>query len=115
MGIIKLQSKNIRSLALLTVINLVGIVLFVWFRKASDSLLYAGPYSTPSIDPYVAALHPLVYAGLPFLLLVSFVLGVIATSREDDSISRWQGAALTLITLVFAYIYSFMSGVAGLW
>lgn len=110
MSIIKLESKNIRTLALFSAINFIGTALLIWFRK-SDYFIYM-PHEA---NPYILALKPLIYMALPLLVLVSFILGIFTISREENSIGRWQAVFLTLVTLIFAYIYSFSTGAAGGW
>lgn len=110
MSIIKLESKNIKTLALFSAVNFIGTAVLIWFRKSEYFI-----YMPHEVNPYVQALQPLIYIALPLVVLVTFILGVFAISREENPLSRWQAAFFTLATVIFAYIISFSTGAAGGW
>ena len=106
MSIIKLESKNIRTLAVMTLVGSIGAALFSWFTNAG--------YLSQSFDkgsvanPYIGAFQPILFFALPLLLLASFIFGIVSSAREESSTARWQAALLTVIVMVLGYIVSFM-------
>lgn len=104
------QSKNVTTVTWAVAFALVGTILMTVFSKFNVNL-YAGP---GSVSPYLGALYPLVMAGVPVLLLAGFVYALYSIAREESKFGRYQLAALMLIILTLAYLFSFTMFIGGL-
>lgn len=101
----KFESKNVKTIALLTLISFLGTLLSVFLQKSGLSTYYAYDQSPP--NPYLMPIEPLLYIGVPLMLVISFVLGIFSIAREDSPSARNQAIILTLIVLVLAYTFTF--------
>lgn len=105
MSIIKLETKNIKTLATGVAIGFVAIAVLAWFQKAG---YFDYSYSAGSPSPYLTALQPILFAGIPITLVASFIFGVFTATREDLPVARLQASILVLIVLILAYVFSFI-------
>lgn len=105
MSIIKLETKNIRTLATGVAIGFVATAILVWFQKAG---YFDYSYSAGSPSPYLTALQPILFAGIPITLVASFIFGVFTATREDLPTARLQASILIFIILILAYVFSFV-------
>jgi len=98
------QSKNVSTLVIGVSLILLGyIVELILFQTGH------GPNSLgQTVNPYLMALQPLVFAGVPILIVANFIFGIYALGREEKNIGRYQVATLMLLILVIGYLVSFL-------
>lgn len=104
------QSKNVTTVTWAVAFALVGTIIVTLLNRF-DIDFFNGPGAG---SPYVGALFPLVMAGVPVLLLAGFVFALYSMAREDSKFGRYQLAALMLIILTLAYLFSFTMITGGM-
>lgn len=106
------QSKNIMTVTWAVAFALIGTIIITVINRMGFHF-YEGP---GSVSPYLGALYPLLMAGVPVLLLASFVFSVYGIAREETRFGKYQMGVLMLIILILAYLFSFMmfTGSGGL-
>lgn len=102
MSIIKFESKNLKAIAVLTFMGFLGTVLMITLTR-----YYNAHSLSPADNPYLMALQPLLFAGVPMMMLIAFIVAVFAVAREDSPTARFQAVSLMVILLILAYVFSF--------
>ena len=103
------QSKNVTTVTWAVTFALIGTILAnVMNRQDINAIM--GPSSA---SPYLGALFPLVMAGTPILLMAGFVYSLYSLAREESKYGKYQLAALMLIILILAYLFSFTMFIGG--
>ncbi|HSX42128.1 MAG TPA: hypothetical protein VLE93_02135 [Candidatus Saccharimonadales bacterium] len=109
MPIYKPQSKNIFTLSIVVGLALIGSILNVILDHAN-----ATPFSgVAPTNPYLAALYPIVFAGVPILLVSGFIFGIFTLGREENWLGRLQAIILLVFILVLAYLFSLLTFARG--
>lgn len=99
------QSKNVFTLMWATAIATLGVIVVLILNKTGHTL-FMGPELSAS--PYLNALYPLLFAGIPVITLSGFIFGLFSLGREDTKTGRWQVGSLMTILVVLAYLFSFL-------
>jgi len=100
MKIYQPQSKNILTLMIVAVLATVGVVI--------DLLLIKDGGPKNDVNPYLSGLYPLMFGGLPLLLVSSFIFGIFSLGKEESTLGRYQAGMLLLIILIFGYLVSYL-------
>src|SRR3989344_3120597 len=98
------QSKNIMTVTWAVAFALIGTIIITVINKMGFHF-FEGPGTS---SPYLGALYPLLMAGVPVLLLASFVFSVYSIAREENRFGKYQLGVLMLVTLILAYLFSFL-------
>lgn len=101
MKIYQPQSKNILTLMIVAIFAVVGVSIDLAIAN------YGGPKGT--VSPYLSALYPLMFAGMPLLLVSGFIFGIFALGREESTLGRYQAVTLLLFILIIGYLVSYIT------
>lgn len=103
------QSKNILTLSLVVGLALIGSIFNAVLDHAN-----ATPFSGAApANPYLAAFYPIIFAGVPILLVSGFIFGIFTLGREENRMGRLQAITLLVIILILAYLFSLMTFARG--
>lgn len=105
MNIMKPESKNIKTIALLAFISFLGTAASVYLQKSGINSYESYGQFPP--NPYLAPIEPLLFFGVTLMLLIAFVLSIFSIAREDLPSARNQAIVLALVVLVLAYVFTF--------
>lgn len=101
------QSAAVRTVLTITAVALIGVIVNVILTKTQQTP-WSGGYGYDMPNPYINALQPLLFAGLPILMLAGFIYGIFSVSREETRLGRIQLTGLLVIIVVLAYLQSFL-------
>ncbi len=105
MKIYELKSKNVLTLAISVALSIIGLIGALILSRTGNHFFDG---MSGSNNPFVMGLFPVIFAGLPVLLVASFIYGLYSLGHEEKATSRYQVAGLLLIILIIGYLTSYL-------